>query len=499
MRIFKKIVSVLTVAALALSGTVFTAHADEITDDGKFGYITDGVSVTITKYLDPDPVAVVPAEIDGLPVTTVGDGYGVFINDVRSSPVTSVELPDTVTAIGSYAFSYCDIESIDLPDGLTVIGTYAFDRCASLQSVAIPDGVTAINSYAFSRCPLLSSVFIPYGVTSISNNAFLNCTALTAIHIPQSVSEIGKTAFKGSGLTTVYGAPGSAAAGLASATVAFVPVPKFTDRQLALGSDLTMILYATYSDGGDTLTGEFGVGNIKKTVTAPKIGGEYVFRFEGITPQRMGETITATVSVDGLPTVTYKTSVRDYLLAVAAENGGNEVLLTLIDDILEYGAAAQKYIDPSLGDGELVNGGSPPDHGEFVPPASDKAKTEVNSVTGFGFTTAGLRFENVNKLFVKFTAGDGFRVTVNGDDITGDVTEDGGVYTVYTSGVPASRFASVYTFALYSGETLVQTLTYSVNSMVAAKYASPDEVTARLARATYYYGVSAAAYVASLT
>ena len=476
MKVFKKTICVLIVAAFVAAGMVFPSNADETTDDGMFEYVSDGISITITKYLGTGPDVVVPGEVNGLPVTAIGNDLAVFENGDDSLVISSVVIPDTVTDIGKNAFYNCEFDSIVLPDGLLTIGKNAFEHCSSLESVNIPDTVTSIGAYAFSYC-----------------------TALEEIYIPKSVS-IGNKAFYSGGLTTVYGVPGSAAAELASATVSFIPVPDFSGRQLALGSDLTMIFYVEYADGGDTLTGEFGVGNVSKTVTASKIGDEYAFRFEGIIPQRMGDTITATVGVVGLPTVTYKTTVRDYLLDVAEEYSGDAALLTLVADLLEYGAAAQKYTDDSLGDSELVNYGTTLTPSVFsTPPASVKLKTVVDTADGFDLTAVGLRFENVNKLFVKFTAGDGFRITVNGDDLTERAVLSGGVYTVYTDGVPASAFGTTYTFALYSGPTLLQTLTYSVDSMVAAKYDSADAATAALARATYNYGVSAAAYVASLS
>lgn len=495
MKILEKTICVLIVAAFVAASMVFPANADETTSDGRFTYTDGGETITITKYLGSESDVVVPSEIDDKPVTAI-DSYAFY-----NCGFSGIALPDSLRTIGTYAFDSCkSLTEITIPDGVTSVGAYAFVRCTALESVSIPEGITSIEGRTFLSCGALGSVVLPNSVTSIGAYAFSECSSLESVYIPKSVSSIGNNVFKSSGAVTVFGVPGSTAAGLASATITFVPVPDFSGRQLALGSDLTMILYATYSDGGDTLTGEFGVGNVSKTITASKVGGEYAFRFEGIIPQRMGDTITATISVDGLPTVTYKTSVRDYLLDVAKEHFGDAALLTLIADLLEYGAAAQKYTDGSLDDSELVNYGTTLTPSAFsAPPPSVKLKTVVDTEDGFDLTAVGLRFENVNKLFVKFTAGDGFRITVNGDDLTERAALSGGVYTVYTDGVPASEFGMTYTFALYKGPTLLQTLTYSVDSMVAAKCGSADAATAALARATYNYGVSAAAYVASLS
>ena len=50
---------------------------------------------------------------------------------------------------------------------VTSIGDSAFSRCSELASVIIPDGVTNIGNSAFFRCTELKNVNIPCGVTRI--------------------------------------------------------------------------------------------------------------------------------------------------------------------------------------------------------------------------------------------------------------------------------------------------------------------------------------------
>ena len=109
---------------------------------------------------------------------------------------TSYTIPDSVTTIGSYAFSTCDsLTSVTIPDSVTSIGNYAFYGCDSLTSITIPDSVTTIGSSAFSACHNLTSVTIPDSVTSIGDYAFYYCTSLTSVTIPDSVTTIGDYAF----------------------------------------------------------------------------------------------------------------------------------------------------------------------------------------------------------------------------------------------------------------------------------------------------------------
>jgi Leucine-rich repeat (LRR) protein len=121
--------------------------------------------------------------------------------------LTSVKLPKTLKAIGSYAFSGCSsLTSVKIPDGVTTIWTDAFWGCSSLTSVTIPDSVTVIWWFAFSGCSSLTSVKIPDGVMTIRDGAFNHCSSLTSITIPNSVTEIGDSAFSDcSSLNAFYG------------------------------------------------------------------------------------------------------------------------------------------------------------------------------------------------------------------------------------------------------------------------------------------------------
>ena len=101
---------------------------------------------------------------------------------------------------------YCcsSLTSVIIPDGVTAIGPYAFAGCSSLPSVIIPDGVTSIDS-SFAYCSSLTNVIIPDGVTSIVSYAFDNCSSLTSVRIPKSVTSIGNWAFNDCGsLKTIY-------------------------------------------------------------------------------------------------------------------------------------------------------------------------------------------------------------------------------------------------------------------------------------------------------
>ena len=117
----------------------------------------------------------------------------------------SVTIPNSVTSIGNYAFSYCSgLTSVTIPNSVTSIGDDAFSSCIGLTSVTIGNSVTSIGDWAFSYCSGLTSVTIPNSVTSIGDDAFSYCSGLTSVTIPNSVTSIGDSAFSCCiGLTSV--------------------------------------------------------------------------------------------------------------------------------------------------------------------------------------------------------------------------------------------------------------------------------------------------------
>ena len=108
-----------------------------------------------------------------------------------------ISFDDDITTISGDAFRSSNITSITIPNSVTTIGNYAFYGCSKLESVTIPDSVTSIDYYAFANCSSLTSVTIPDSVTSIGDSAFAYCTGLTSTTIGKGVTSIGQSAFSG--------------------------------------------------------------------------------------------------------------------------------------------------------------------------------------------------------------------------------------------------------------------------------------------------------------
>ncbi len=121
------------------------------------------------------------------------------------SSLVSITIPNSVTSIGNGAFWECTgLTSITIPDSVTSIESYAFENCSSLTNITIPDSVNDIKEASFSSCSSLTSIKLPNNLISIGSNAFHDCSSLASITIPESVTSIGNCAFDGcSSLTSI--------------------------------------------------------------------------------------------------------------------------------------------------------------------------------------------------------------------------------------------------------------------------------------------------------
>ncbi len=106
------------------------------------------------------------------------------------------QIPESVTAIGAYAFSGCSgLTSVSMSDQVASIGDSAFSNCHKLQSVQFPTHIDSFGSCLFRFCASLKSVTIPEGVTTLGAETFLSCNKLEQITLPQSLTGIDAYVF----------------------------------------------------------------------------------------------------------------------------------------------------------------------------------------------------------------------------------------------------------------------------------------------------------------
>ena len=163
-----------------------------LTDSEGVGYDIDasGEFAVVLEYTGTATEVRIAESYKGVPVTQI------YNSAFSGESIKSVIIPDSVTSIGTFAFSYCSsLTNVVIGDSVTWIDDYAFEYCSSLTSVVIGDSVTWIGVSAFSGCSSLTSVEIPDSVTWIGDRAFSGCSSLTSVVIPDSVTLIGEFAF----------------------------------------------------------------------------------------------------------------------------------------------------------------------------------------------------------------------------------------------------------------------------------------------------------------
>ena len=179
--------------------TVEEVEANEAADG--FNYEIRNGGASITGYTGSSSVVVIPEELDGKKVTSIG--FGAFQDN---SLLTEVVIPETVTSISGYAFRNCiNLRKVNLPKRLTSIGSLSFDKCVSLTAIEIPKSLKEVGSTdgPFKGCGKLATVTFEEGTTQVVDRLFQACPGLTSIDIPASITSIGSNAFFGSALEEV--------------------------------------------------------------------------------------------------------------------------------------------------------------------------------------------------------------------------------------------------------------------------------------------------------
>lgn len=149
-----------------------------------FKFILNNTAVIVTRYKGTAADVTIPSLYKGKPVTAID--HAAF----HDSAVTSVTIPDSVTAIPDDAFSYCsNLTNISIPNSVTFIGFSAFNSCTSLKSITLPSSLSFISGALFLGCSQLTTIHIPVSVTSIGNNAFADCPSLMTVTYPGSKTQ----------------------------------------------------------------------------------------------------------------------------------------------------------------------------------------------------------------------------------------------------------------------------------------------------------------------
>lgn len=128
----------------------------------------------------------IPQEIEGYPVTTIGDRA---FSDMPSGIGKEFYIPDNVTTFGKEAFAgSAYLDAVRMPQKLTKMGEGVFAACLQLHFLEIPDSLTEIPDYAFTNC---------WGYGEVNKYSAEQSIGKVEQCVGKNVTKIGKYAFAG--------------------------------------------------------------------------------------------------------------------------------------------------------------------------------------------------------------------------------------------------------------------------------------------------------------
>ncbi len=188
----------------------------------------DRKTVAISGYTGNDKKIIVPATIEGYPVTYLAQSsFG------DSKTLEYIELPanveyietglfDSSLALKEIAISsknkyYTCVNGIlynkdkttlmafpagrggsfTVPKSVVTIADQAFYYCYLLENVKMYNNVRSIGSYAFAMCWNLKSLRLSDNLQILGYKALYNCKSLSEIHLPYTLKTIGRDALVG--------------------------------------------------------------------------------------------------------------------------------------------------------------------------------------------------------------------------------------------------------------------------------------------------------------
>lgn len=158
------------------------------------------------------------------------DGYLIYADAdkttllaCRTDATGVITIPSSVTTINDIAFSACvDITSVEIPNTVTSIGTEAFGSVLNVvysgEVMGAPWGARSLNGYAegifayvddtkktLITCSMgaKGDIIVPDGVTAIGEGAFEFCLHITSVTLPASVNALGDNVFRYNGITSI--------------------------------------------------------------------------------------------------------------------------------------------------------------------------------------------------------------------------------------------------------------------------------------------------------
>ncbi|MCQ2414186.1 MAG: hypothetical protein MJ082_05270 [Clostridia bacterium] len=278
---------------------------------------------------------------------------------------------------------------------------------------------------------------------------------------------------------------------------------------VCIGKDVTVKFICVGVDAKNTL--RVTMNGTTEILTGTAHGEEMHFVYSGISPQMMGDTLCAEL-LDKTGNVLDRVenfSVRSYCQTLLSdpENAGDTALLTIVSNLLQYGAASQLYTGYKIT--ELVTAGVSGLCATDITAGYVGSTAQKTLGTAIGdaceFISGNLYFADTNSILFTFRTTDISKTTIRigstgytkarSPELFSQSADGNWVFTV--PGICATDFDKEFTARISVG-TSEQTVVYSVNAYIAAMQNNAEQgkitTMAALARALYVYGLSAEAY-----
>lgn len=166
--------------------TKVTANVN-VSGENKLSQIVEGTITEITA-----------ADLEG--ATKIRD-YAFY-----KAPITTIQLPNTITTIDAYAFACSSIERLVFLNSITTMQRNICDSCLELENVVLPENtqIQILPYGIFSFCKKLNNVVVPNNFIKLDESAFQSCIKLSNITLSNNLTEISSYCFYGcEALTTL--------------------------------------------------------------------------------------------------------------------------------------------------------------------------------------------------------------------------------------------------------------------------------------------------------
>ncbi len=224
-----------------ISGEEYMLPGADVIISGGFKYLISSGEAKLVKYTGNDTEVVVPASIEGYPVTTIG------ISAFKNASFEKLTLSEGITTLEQESIFMCEsLKEINLPaslvipveknegcvSGITCMPNYCrnlerinvakgskslvdvdgvlFDKDMTSilfypsgkkdKTYAIPNGILSIGSSSFEGNGHIENISMPDSVILIGYWAFSQCSQLRDINISNNCQVIGQFAFKGTAI-----------------------------------------------------------------------------------------------------------------------------------------------------------------------------------------------------------------------------------------------------------------------------------------------------------